>query len=387
WRVTLFDPLGAGESCSAGNAGIIVSGAVPPLANPGIFRELPRLLVDRSSPLSIHWAYLPQIMPWLVRFALASTERRVEAGTAALTQLIGKIDESFAPLIASAGAADLISRRGQLFVYQSRAALQRARPSLERRRRHGAKLEEVGPQEICRIEPALATNLAGGWYRNDGAHVVDPQRFTKMLAADFRRGGGDLREQKVEHLEFHGDTLYGVTTGRGTVTANAVIIASGAWSRRFCRELGLRAPLDTERGYAVTLPKPGFALGLPVSSGEGGFFMTPMADGLRIAGTVEFAGLRRRPRPGRIAAMLRRARMLLPGLNDSNGAGWMGFRSSLPDSLPVISEVPGRRGVYLAFGHGHLGLSLAAVTGSLISNLVSGRAPSMDLAPFRVQRF
>jgi D-amino-acid dehydrogenase len=387
WRVTLLDPSAPGENCSAGNAGIIVGGAVAPLANPGIFRELPRLLTDPYSPLAIRWGYLPWILPWLIRFARASTASQVETGTLALTSLTRLIPDSYGPLVASAGAQGLMRHNGQLFVYQNRAALDRARPGFELRRRHGSHIVELGPDELRQIEPNLASGLAGGWHRSDGSHLVDPKGFTKSLAADFQRQGGEILAVRAQGLVFSGDKLTGIGTEAGIVAADAAVVAAGAWSRRFAAEIGLKVPLDTERGYSITLPHSGLALRLPVSSGEGGFFMTPMDFGLRLAGTVEFGGLNAPPDARRVDAILTRARQLLPALNDAGGVSWMGFRPSFPDSLPIIAEAKTRRGVYLAFGHGHLGMSLGGVTGRLIAELASGKQPSVDLTPFRADRF
>jgi glycine/D-amino acid oxidase-like deaminating enzyme len=383
----MVDPRAPGGGCSASNAGIIVSGAVSPVANPGIFRELPYLLTDPFGPLAIRWRYLPRLLPWLIRFARASSEARVETGIAALTSLIRLIPDAYGPLVASAGAEALMRHQGQLFIYQSRAALDRARPGFERRRRHGSTLREIGPEDIRQIEPNLSRDLAGGWHRSEGSHLVDPEAFTKALAADFRRHGGEISAVSARHLRLSDGKMTGVVTDSGVIAADAAVVAAGAWSRRFAADLGHNIPLDTERGYAVTMPNPGFTLRLPVSSGEGAFFMTSMDMGLRLAGTVEFGGLDAPPDSRRIEAILGRARQLLPALNDANATSSMAFRPSLPDSLPVISSANGQRGIYFAFGHGHLGMSLGAVTGRLIAEVASGRPTSVDLTPFRADRF
>jgi D-amino-acid dehydrogenase len=178
-----------------------------------------------------------------------------------------------------------------------------------------------------------------------------------------------------------------VRTEAGTHAVDAVVVAAGAWSAELARQLGHRVPLDTERGYHVMLPDPGVMPRLPIYSGDHSFAVTPLAHGLRFAGTVELGGLDAPPNYARADVLLERGRRMFPGLRDSGMTQWMGFRPSMPDSVPVIAASPRHRNAFFAFGHGHLGLTLAAVTGRLVADLVAGRETGIDMAPFRVDRF
>ena len=386
WRVSLVDPGPPGEACSFGNAGMRSDGALLPVATPGVLWRVPGMLLDPMGPLAIRWRYLPRLTPWLLRFVRASGRARVERVAAELSSLIALARESYTPLIEAAGAGDLIRERGGLEVFESRQSFEAARWAIELRQRLGTPIEIVGIDRIRQIEPALAP-VHAGVYRSDMDHVINPLSLSRAIAAMIRRDGGEIMRAAARGVEMGEDGPRRVVTEAGAQEADLVVVAAGSWSRRLAAGLGARAPLDTERGYHVMLPDPGVEMRTPVKSAEGGFYMTPMELGLRVAGTDEFGGLDLPPNWDRVEAMLRRVRRLVPGLNEAGAEPWMGFRPSLPDSKPVISPVAGRPGVFLAFGHGHVGLTLGAITGRVVADMVAGRAPPVDMAPFSADRF
>ena len=387
WHVKVIDPDAPGEGCSYGNAGIRVAGPALPTATPGILRQVPGMLRDPLGPLAIRWGYLPRLAPWLVRFAASSGRARVRRTAAELTALNRRGHEAYAPLIEEAGAGALIVSRGALEVYETPAEFARARWHIELRRELGAAIETVPAEELRQIEPALGTPLAGGVYRSDLDHVVSPLRLSQAIAALIVQKGGSFLRSRVRAIGAGERGPHTVWTEGGSETAERVVVAAGAFSRPLAAMLGVRVPLDTERGYHMVLPQPGVAMRLPVKSAAGAFYFTPMEAGLRLAGTDELGGLLAPPDWRRADVMLTRARRLVPGLEARGAERWMGFRPSLPDSKPVISPVPGRAGVYLAFGHGHLGLSQGAVTGEAIADMAAGRASRIDMSPFRADRF
>jgi D-amino-acid dehydrogenase len=387
WKVTLIERDEPGHGCSFGNAGIQANDVVPPIASPGILRRVPGYLLDPEGPLKIRWRYLPQLAPWLLRFVAASRPDRYEALTVALASLLARVRESYAPLLEGTGATDLVRRTGTLQVFETEEGFRGAREDAVFRRRFGATVEVLAPSEIRQFSPDLAPVFAGALYRPGVDYVANPLRLTTMLVDDFRRRGGAVRKATVRRIVGTGGERNAVVLEDDALDADRVVVAAGAWSKRLLRGMAIKVPLDTERGYHAMLPHPGVDLRLPVSSGEGGFYATPMEQGLRIAGTVELAGLRRPPDFRRAAIMLRRTQRWLPALDASGRTEWMGFRPSMPDSLPVISRVPGRPGTLLAFGHGHLGLTFGAVTGQLIADLAADRAPPIDVTPFRADRF
>ncbi|MBM3571273.1 MAG: FAD-binding oxidoreductase [Alphaproteobacteria bacterium] len=256
------------------------------------------------------------------------------------------------------------------------------------KRRHGMKAEELGPEELRQMEPALARDVVGGYFLPECGHTVLPLALTQRFVEDFRRRGGVVRRARVtDFADLADNGPRNVVTDDGVIACDAVVIAAGAYSRPLAARLGADVPLDTERGYHTVLPNPGISLRLPMLSGDGSFGITAMADGIRLAGTVELGGNDAPPNYRRLEPMLRHARALLPGLRTEGGTQWMGRRPSMPDSLPVIGRNPRHRHVLLAFGHGHLGLTQSATTGRLVADLAADRAAPIDMAPYRPERF
>ena len=387
WRVTVVDPRPPGEACSFGNCGMMSDHTALPVATPGILKRVPGMLMDPMGPLAIKWSYIPALVPWLVRFVASSSRPRVEEFVRDFGTLINRAKIAYAPLIEDAKADHLIRKHGSIEVFESAPAFARAQWGIELRKQHGVPLRVVKPEEIRQIEPALGPGFAGAVFREDMDHVVNPLRFSQAIAASIRAKGGTFVQAEARDIRAGADGKKRVETTGATLDANAVVIAAGAWSKRFARQAGARVPLDTERGYHAMLTEPGVAMRVPVKTHEGGFFLTPMELGIRVAGTDELAGLKPPPNYKRIEPMLVRARRMVPGLNTNKLEPWMGFRPSLPDSKPAIGRAPGMNGVYCAFGHGHFGLTLAAATAEAVCDLAAGRTPKLDLAPFSPQRF
>ena len=387
WRVTVLDPQGPAERTSGGNAGLIATSHVTPVAMPGTLLKVPKMLLDPDSALAIRWRYLPKLLPWLVRFVRASTPARVEAISRALVDILSGAIDAYAPLIEDAGASELMHRRGLLVTYGSNRSFRAAQQELDLKRRLGIKLEALGQSELRQLEPALSHEIACGVHYPDVGHTVDPKQLIKVLAQHFCHRGGELVAGQALGFEIGAEGVRAVRTDAGSLAADACVVAAGAWSKPLAAELGSPTPLDTERGYHVTLAEPEVEPALPIVSGDFRFGITPMAMGVRLAGTVEFGGLDAPPNPARHQLLIKHAKTILPGLNTQLPSYWMGHRPSMPDSLPVIGRPPRFRNAYLAFGHGHLGLTVAAVTGKAIAALAADRPPPFDLTPFRPERF
>ena len=391
WRVTLIDRQGPGEGTSFGNGSVIAPDSVVPVATPGIAARVPRMLLDPLGPLRIRWGYLPRLAPWLWRFLRASSPERVEAIAAALAALGEGAVEAYEPLTALAGAGDMIKRGGWLCVFESEAQFQSYADKLALERRHGAQVELVPAEELRQLEPSLAPTFHCALYYPRAAHTVDNFRFVQVLAAGIERHGGRVLREAVTGFELGEGGVRAVRTDAGRHPCDAVVVAAGAWSRPLCRQLGSDPPLDTERGYHLTVAEPGVMPRLPVYSTITGMVCTPLEHGLRIAGTVELGGYDAPPDWRRAEVLMTNAKRWLPGLQgsleDGRTSKWMGFRPSMPDSLPVISGSPHHRNAYFAFGHGHSGLGYGARTGALIAALMADRDPGIDMAAFRIDRF
>jgi glycine/D-amino acid oxidase-like deaminating enzyme len=385
-KVTVVDPRAPGHGASCGNAATIANYHCIPLGSPSVIRQIPGLLFNRDSPLTIRWSYLPKLAPWLARFLLASRPERVAAIAKALAALQQHADAAYRPLLEMAGGEDLVIRRGCLYLYGSAASYARARPEIDLRRRHGVALEELGAKRIAELEPHLAPIYHRGILFPGASHLRDPLELVERFARTFLQRGGTLIQEEAKAIESDGKE--GILI-RGTGTSLAgdyVVVAAGAWSRPLARQVGDHVPLDTERGYHVMFPGAQALLSRPVGWAEMGFYMTPLASGLRAAGTVEFAGLQAPANPERTRFLVRGARGLLPQLGEP-ASEWLGFRPSLPDSLPIIGPSPRNPRVIYAFGHGHLGVTLAGVTGRMVSDLIDDRRSVVDPTPYRPERF
>ena len=290
-------------------------------------------------------------------------------------------------ILAAAQAQALLRRSGCLVVYRSAAAFASARGEWEMRRRRGIDWEKVEGPRLRELVPALAPDFACGVLQPDHGYVVDPRGLVRRLVAQMRSDGADLVQGRARDIGSSSDRLDIVLDDGRKLAADRVVLAAGAWSRPLAAKLGAAIPLETQRGYHLHLGAPRIDLPLPVSFAEGKFYATPMSDGLRLAGTVEFAGLRAAPDYRRAHRLAEMAGRWLPGLGLDGASEWMGHRPCLPDSLPVIGPSPRDPRVLLAFGHGHNGMTSAPATGRLVADMVAGRRPFIDPSPYRPDRF
>jgi D-amino-acid dehydrogenase len=376
-----------GAGASFGNGAVIGEDAVVPVATPGILRQVPAMLRDPLGPLAVRWGYLPRIAPWLARFLAASSPRRVEEISVALAALLRGSLAATAELLEAAGAPGMLRRSGWLCVFETEAGFAAYRPMLELQRRRGVRHGLMGAPELRRFEPALAPIFARAIHYPDVGYVLDSQGLVELLVRAIQARGGVLRKAEAHGFDIGPEGPRAVLTGEGPVPCDAVVVAAGAWSRRLAALLGARVPLDTERGYHVQFAAPGVAPGRPIYSTERGIVATPLEAGLRVAGTVELGGLDAVPNWGRAEVLRTQARRWFPDLRAEPATRWMGFRPSMPDSLPVIGRSPRFANAILAFGHGHCGMMMGARTGQLVTALLTGVKPGIDLRPYRAERF
>jgi D-amino-acid dehydrogenase len=388
--VTIVEAGPIGHGASYGNAGCFNSSSVVPMSMPGNLAKAPGWLLDPLGPLSIRWRYLPEITPWLIRFLRSGSPEKVAAQAKALGDLLRDCVGTYRPLVVNAGAQSLVRQDGHLMVYPTRADFEADALAWKLRRDNGIDFEVLENDALWLREPALSRSYRVGVFLRDNGHTVNPNRFVTSLAEAFQRDGGAIVHIAARGLEFEDGRLCGVRTDSGIVPCDAAIIAAGAHSKFFTKQLGDRIPLDTERGYHIVAPRMEITPSVPVMDTSGKFVATPMEGGLRIAGTVEFAGLEAKPSWKRAQKLLTLAQRLLPGIAVSDpqkAEVWMGFRPSMPDSLPVIGQSGRSQDVVYAFGHGHVGMAGGAQTGLLVSDLVAGRQPRIPIAPFSPQRF
>lgn len=363
-EVTVLDPNEPGSGASYGNAGTIANYAVLPINSPDTIRALPDLMFNRDSPLAVRLGALHSIAPWLLSFVRNCTPARAERTAAALADLLSDALPLWEELARDVGAHNHLRANGCLYRYDSRAGFEAARSDAAFRRRFGVDLELLTPADMADLEPTLPPSEGGGHLFRGAMSLDDPGAVMACLAAALGQAGVDIRPIAADRISPARDHVT-ITTANGPMRARYVVIATGAHSKRFTAQAGERILIDTERGYHVEYDMDDLPIRHVVSPAEKGFYIIPMAGRLRVSGTVEMGGLKLPPNPARHDLLDRGVRRLLPDLPEPDRK-WMGFRPSVPDSIPVIRPSRGTPRVIYAFGHGHLGLTLAPRTAKVV---------------------
>ncbi len=387
WEVTLLDRLGPAQACSFGNAGLLSIWSLLPISVPGLWKSVPRWLLDPVGPLHVRWRYLPQLAPWFVRFFKAGNHAHVQKAAGALHALNSQSIELYQSLLRGSGHEQLIRESGYLHVYRRHRRLDLDDPAWRLRREHGARLQVLRQGEVREHEPALSDEYTAAVRISPMAYCIDPGGLGLAIADLLQRDGARFVTTTVQSLRKNADGQVTLLADDGEHTAQTLVVAAGAWSARLLETIGWTLPLESERGYHTVFAEPGVHLADPVLDTDHQFVATSMRMGLRCAGTDEFASLDAPPDWRRARMFERLAKRMLPSLHDAKSSVWMGQRPALPDSLPVIGRLPGHANLLLAFGHGHLGLTQGAPTGRLIAQLATGETPNIGMQAFAPQRF
>ncbi|NWC94066.1 MULTISPECIES: FAD-binding oxidoreductase [unclassified Pseudomonas] len=387
-RVVIIDQQEPGHGASFGNAGHLATEQVFPIADASILTRLPAMLMDPMGPLRLDWKYLPRALPWFTRLLLNLRPAAFQRTVAGIRALNESSLGAWHRLLDTIDHPGLMREDGSLLVFE-RPDSRQAIDALQARMRQQAVPVDYWPASaVQEVAPQLSEGIQGGLFFPRTGHFLDPYRVVCELMEAAEACGVQFLKRQVlgGKLDEHGVSL---VTGQGVVAARQVLIACGAHSAKLTAALtGKKVPLDTERGYHLMLPHEHERLPFAVTSLERKFIMTPMADGLRLAGTVEFAGLDRPPNMARAWQLHRLSHgVFRRNLSAEDATPWMGFRPSLPDSLPIIDKVCGGK-VLLAFGHQHLGLTQAAVTAEWIAQLAAPLTTGLPaLEAYRLDRF
>ncbi|MCV6823467.1 MULTISPECIES: NAD(P)/FAD-dependent oxidoreductase [Halocynthiibacter] len=385
--VCVVDREGVAAEASQGNAGAFAFSDFEPLATPGIMLKAPKWLLDPTGPLSIPPAYATKIAPWMWRFAMASNKRQYDKAVSAHASLMALSREALKRQIEITNGADFILPKGELQLHESEAEYRAALRVWDARSAHGVTYTKLeSPDAIAEVQPGLSPRFTHGVFTPDWLGVTDPKLWTEHLAKAFVNAGGRIERAEVRSVE-HSSEGVSLTTSGEKLQAKQVVIASGAWSHFLTRTLGDRLPLETERGYNTTLPAGAFDLKTQITFSAHGFVASKIGEGIRVGGAVELGGLKLAPNYKRAEVLLDKAKQFMPALDTEGGKQWMGFRPSMPDSLPVIGTAPKAPNVHYAFGHGHLGLTQSAGTAELIADMVERKSSKISLEPFAPNRF
>jgi D-amino-acid dehydrogenase len=388
YRVTLVDPLAPGDSTAKWSCGQMAVSEVIPLSKPGILKKIPAWLLDQKGPLALRPSALPGILPWFLRFVSCARHSRIVDIANEMATLTHHVYEDYAPLLERCADKTLMGERPIIEVFDTPEGLAQEGPHMDLRRSLGFKSEVLDRAAISDLEPALAGKFSHGLLFPDWRAVSDTKGFIAALTQSFIEQGGVRVRGQVEKIDEMSDRASGITLVNGDrYNADHVVVAAGTGSSRFFSQLGGSVPLAGIAGYQVLLPHSGVEVRHSVIYADGGFCFAPMTRGLQIGGTIEFSGPNAEPNFKRAEIILQKARRILPQLKLDDVEYGIGYRPFLPDTKPVIDRSSRLKNVFLAFGHGQLGLTLGATTGRLIADMVAGRQPAQDLTPFSTKRF
>ena len=386
-QVTIADKAGPGEATSFGNGGILASCAIVPVTGPGLLHKAPFMLLSPGQPLYMKWRYLPRLTPWLLRYlshANAEDTKRIAAG---MFNIIGDSLADHQALAAGTPAGRYVRATDYLYLYDNRKGFDGDAFGWAVRKQNGFTWKELQGAALEGLFPGLAVKEAFGISMPDHGLITDPGAYVKALAAHFETQGGTMIRGTVEDIAVEDGRLTGVRIDGETRVFDAAVVATGAWSQPLMAKLGVKVPLESERGYHLELWNPSWMPEKPFMMASGKFVVSPMEGRIRCAGIVEFGGLDAPPSEAPFRLLERKFRQAFPNVTWERTERWMGHRPATTDSLPVIGEIEMAKGVYAGFGHQHVGLTGGPKTGYLLAQLIGGKTPNMDMTPYSPMRF
>lgn len=386
--VRIIDRLAPGDGCSFGNAGVFAAASAQPLASPQTMLKVPGYLMDPIGPLHIRLRYLPRLMPWLIRFGWNGLFGDKAAATRAMHTLVASSVDDYMRIADEIGARDLVRANGWVYAYNTEAERDANQAMLQQDAARGFPFEAMDSAALQARLPGISAHYVGGDLVHGVGHTTSPGKLVKAIAAAVEKRGGEVVEADVTSIQREGGRVVGLETSRGLMPVERLVIAAGAYSARLSAMLDEPLPLETERGYHAFFVGQTLAHEYPVMDAGLKAVVTPMEEGVRAAGTVEFASLDAAESEARARNVQAMAKRMYPDLDDSGEiTTWLGRRPTLPDSLPVIDRARNADNVVYAFGHQHVGLTGAPATARIVSQLIRGETPNQDIAPFRAARF
>ena len=384
YQVTLFDRNEPGNAASYGNAGHFSPYASVPLNRPDILSDIPSMLLSSRGPLALRWNYFYKILPWFFKFILNCSNKKMMHTAKYMHQILDLSLPAFDELFDDVNLDGLIEKKGIMYVWEKNNIKSREL-EINIRDKLGVKQKILSPKEIHDLEPNLKPFYHGGVYYDYARHARNPKKILIKLFEDFIKKGGKFLKLNVRDLEFDNENPVIITNAQRFIV-NKLVIACGAFSKHLTDNLNEKIPLDTERGYHVHFKDMDYLISRPIVWANRGFGMTPMEQGLRVVGTVEFGGLKNPLSKSRIKNLILNAKDMVDGLEEHDDE-WLGFRPTLPDFLPVIGPSKNYKNIYYSFGHHHLGWTLGAISGKIISKMISKEKTNLDLEPYSSLRF
>ena len=385
--VALVDRRGPGEETSYGNTGVIVGAIVFPTAFPRSLTKIIQVALKRAPEANYHWGDLLKVAPWLIAYYGWSTPEKLKESAVKLRPLMGRSVAEHKLLLEESGALKYLRENGWLTIYRTDAAFEAMKPQIEFGAEIGVAAQELDTEGTLALEPSLAPVFRHALMWPDVASLSNPLMVTRAYAARFAALGGVFINGDARSLH-RADGHWRVDTREGHLDAENAVVALGPWAPDVLEPLGIKVPLGIKRGYHRHFdPKGNASLSRPVIDTEYGYALTPMEQGIRLTTGAEFASRDAPATPRQFDLVMPHAKELFPLGEPNEAEPWLGRRPNMPDALPVLGRAPGQNGLWLAFGHGHWGLTLGPVTGRLIADMMTGATPFTDPAPYRAQRF
>ena len=386
FKVTLIDHDDPGkDSASYGNAGHFSPYASVPVNRPDVLVDIPSMLLSSTGPLALKWNYALKMVPWFLKFIKNCSRKNMMHTAKYMHQILDLALPAYDELFEKIDISGLVESRGIIYFWTNKD-LKSRELEINIRNELGIKQQLLTPHEIHDLEPHIKQIYHGGVLYPNARHARNPKKIMLKLFDFFLKEGGHFERQNVQTISFTSDNKPVIKTDLNFYTFDKLVVACGAFSKKLTDQLDEKIPLDTERGYHVHFKGHNHLLSRPVIFLNRGFGITPMEQGLRVVGTVEFGGLDNPPSKKRIMNLVNSAKYLFPELGKHEDE-WLGFRPTLPDFLPVIGPSKNHKNLFYSFGHHHLGWTLGAISGKIIAGMIAKENTNLDLSPYNSQRF
>lgn len=380
--VTIVDREGPASGTSHGNAGVLASIAIVPVTTPSLLKSAPGMLMRRDSPLFLRWGYLPKLMPFLLKYMRFATDKHVDHYASAMSALMHDSYDQHMALAKGTPAEKYVHGDDYCFGYARHADYLADSYAWSKRKAAGFAYDVVSGAEHAEHDPLFGSSFETIVRCKNHGRISDPGAYVQALAAHFVEQGGNLQIATINDVEMKGQSIAALQTSEGRLSADRIVFALGPWSKKIAHKLGVKVPFESERGYHIELINPSHMPKNPMMVASGKFVLTPMEGRLRAAGVVEFGGLEAGPSKAPFDLLKRQIKLLLPDVTYDSTVEWMGHRPAPADSLPLIGANDASGKSYSAFGHQHVGLTGGPKTGRIIADLIDGKTPNVDLAPF-----
>ena len=386
FKVTLIDRDDPGKnSASYGNAGHFSPYASVPINRPDVLADVPSMLLNSTGPLSLKWNYVHKMIPWLYQFVKNCSKKKMMHTAKYMHQILNLALPAYDELFEDVDVSGLVESKGIIYFWTNKD-LKSRKLEINIRNELGVKQQLLTPYEIHDLEPHIKQIYHGGVLYPYARHARNPGKILLKLFDFFLKKGGLFKKQEVQNISFTADSKPVITTNLNHYTFDKLVVSCGAFSKKLTDQVDEKIPLDTERGYHVHFKGHDHLLSRPVIFLNKGFGITPMEQGLRVVGTVEFGGLNNPSSKKRIQNLVNNAKYLFPKLGKHEDE-WLGFRPTLPDFLPVMGPSKKYKNLFYSFGHHHLGWTLGAISGKIVSKMISGEKTNLNLEPYSSLRF